>query len=111
MAGQTPHQLAVALVTANLDFRIKADEQGLPSGAETQLPEYRLYVDLWDEAAMEEVEPADVLSEMTHLAGTASCGSLRIVATTRASCGRRSRLNLQDATRRTSQRSRPRLLG
>ena len=71
MAGETPHQLAVALVTANLDFRIKADEQGLPSGAETQLPEYRVYVDLWNDAAMGEVEPADVLSEMTHLAGTA----------------------------------------
>jgi hypothetical protein len=71
MAGETPHQLAVALVTANLDYRIKADEQELPSGAERQLPEYRIYVDLWNEAAMGEVEPADVLSEMTHLAGTA----------------------------------------
>jgi hypothetical protein len=71
MAGETPHQLAVALVTANLDYRIKADEQDLPSGAERQFPEYRVYVDLWNEAAMGEIEPADVLSEITHLAGTA----------------------------------------
>jgi hypothetical protein len=69
MAGETPHQLAVALVTANLDFRIKADEQGLPSGAEVQLPEYRVYIDLWNQAAMGEVEAADVLSAMTQLCG------------------------------------------
>jgi hypothetical protein len=71
MAGGRPHELAVALVTANMDFRIKADEQRLPSGAETQLPEYRVYVDLWNEAAMGEVDLGDVLSEMTHFVGTA----------------------------------------
>ena len=57
MAGETPHQLAVALVTANLDFRIKADEQRLPSGAETQLPEYRVYVDLWKKPPWERSRP------------------------------------------------------
>jgi hypothetical protein len=72
MAGETPHELAVALVTANLNFRIKAEEQGRPGEEYTQLPEYRLYVDLWwDDAAMGEVEPADVLAEMTQLVGTA----------------------------------------
>jgi hypothetical protein len=31
MAGETPHQLAVALVTANLDYRIKADGRSCPA--------------------------------------------------------------------------------